>query len=161
MALCTISITAKTTDGAALPNAALTFTPTPADRLTADGGAAIWPLSVQVTCDAGGLGTVALLPGNYALQTVGPHGATRQPVIVPDVLATTLDVLIGAVELPHELIDWDTYAGLVSAAVPPWSSVAAGVAATADGGRFIAVSQGSLAVFKRVGSDALPSYLVL
>lgn len=159
MSLCTISITAKTAAGAALAGAVLTFTRTPGDRLTTDAGAAVWPLSVQVTCDAGGLGTVALLPGDYVCQTAGPLGPVRQLVTVPDVIATTLDVLIGSTGVTFETITWATYAALVAATVAPWASVAAGVAGTADGSRFIAVSDGGIRVFKRAGSTATPCFI--
>lgn len=94
MSLCTISITAKTAAGAALAGAVLTFTRTPGDRLTTDAGAAVWPLAVQVTCDASGLGSVSLIPGDYVLQTVGPTGSMRQLISVPDVVETTLDALL-------------------------------------------------------------------
>ena len=97
----------------------LTFTPTPGDRLTTDAGAAVWPLSVQVTCDASGLGTVSLLPGDYVCQSAGPVGPVRQLITVPDVIATTLDVLIGTTGLTYEAISWATYAALVATTVAP------------------------------------------
>ncbi len=161
MSLCTISITAKTAAGAALPGALLTFTPKPGDRLTADDGAAIWPLSVQVTCDASGLGSVSLLPGDYVCQSAGPLGSVRQLIEVPDVIATTLDLLIGTTGVAYEAITWAAYAALVATTVAPWPSVAAGVAGTADGSRFIAVSEGGIRVFKRAGSTATPCYIDL
>jgi hypothetical protein len=161
MSLCTISITAKTAAGAALPGAVLTFTKSPGDRLTADDGAAIWPLSVQVSCDASGLGSVSLLPGDYVCQSAGPVGSVRQLITVPDVIATTLDVLIGSTGLTFETITWATYAALVATTVAPWPSVAAGVAGTADGSQFIAVSEGGVRVFKRAGAIATPCFIDL
>lgn len=161
MSLCTIYITARTAAGAALPAAVLTFTPSPGDRLRADGGATVWPTSVQVTCDASGLGSVALLPGAYVVQTAGPLGPVRQAITVPDTLSTTLDVLVGAVGVGYETISWATYAALVAATLTPWASVSAGVTGTADGSRFVAVSEGGLRVFKRVGAIATPCFIDL
>lgn len=159
MSLCTISITAKTAAGAALAGAVLTFTKSPGDRLTTDAGAAVWPLAVQVTCDASGLGSVTLLPGDYVCQTAGPQGPSRQLITVPDVIATTLDVLIGSTGIAYEAITWATYAALVATTVAPWASVAAGIAGVADGVRFIAVSDGGIRVFKRAGSTATPCFI--
>lgn len=161
MADCLISITAKSITGAALANATVTFTRLPGDALTAQDGATIWPASVQVVCDAGGLGSVTLKTGDYSYQVSTATGAVRGRITVPDVVATTLELLLGAAQPPYVTITWAEYQALVSATAMPAASVAAGLAAVADGVTFLAVSDDGVAIIRRVAGAAVPAFVEL
>jgi len=161
MADCLITITAKSITGAALAGATLTFSRLPGDALTAQDGATIWPAAAQVVCDGAGLGSVTLKTGAYAYQVSSAAGAVRGRITVPDVIATTLELLLGTAEPPYELIDWEEFRDLVAATAAPADSVSGGLTATAEGALFLAASDAGLVVRRRVSAAAVPVYIDL
>lgn len=161
MADCLITITAKSITGAALAGATLTFSRLPGDALTAQDGATIWPAAAQVVCDGAGLGSVTLKTGAYAYQVSSAAGAVRGRITVPDVIATTLELLLGTAEPPYELIDWEEFRDLVAATAAPADSVSEGLTAAAEGALFLAASDAGLVVRRRVSAAAVPVYIDL
>ena len=161
MADCLISITAKSITGAALAGATLTFSRLPGDSLTAQDGATIWPASAQVVCDGAGLGSITLKTGDYAYQVASATGQGRGRITVPDVVATTLELLLGTDEPPYELIDWEVYRDLVAATAAPADSVASGLTAAAEGALFLAASDTGFVIRRRVSAAAVPVYIDL
>jgi len=161
MADCLITITAKSITGAALAGATLTFSRLPGEALTAQDGATIWPAAAQVVCDGAGLGSVTLKTGDYAYQVSSAAGAVRGRITVPDVIATTLELLLGTAEPPHELIDWEEFRDLVAATAAPADSVSEGLTAAAEGALFLAASDAGLVVRRRVSAAAVPVYIDL
>ncbi len=159
MATCTVSIAAKTASGAALASAKIVFTPLPADKLRAQDGATIWPDAVSVTCDGAGLASVNLKTGDYRYQVAGPTGPANGRLTVPDLVSTSLDLLIGAAEPPYVTITWAEYQTLVSATAAPAVSVAAGLAAVADGVTFLAISDDGVSIIRRVAGAAIPAFV--
>ncbi len=159
MADCLITITAKSITGAALAGAAITFSRLPGDALTAQDGATIWPAPAQVVCDGAGLGSVTLKTGAYAYQVSSAAGAVRGRITVPDVVATTLELLLGTAELPYVVITWAEYQTLVAATASPYATVAAGLAAVADGVTYLARSDDGVSIIRRVGTAAVPAYV--
>lgn len=161
MADCTISITAKTASGAALANATIAFTPLDANHLRGQDGAVIFPSTVTVTCDAGGLGTITLKTGDYTYQVALPTGTVRGRITVPDMVTTTLDILLGTAEAPYQVIDWASWRAIVVDVAAPWPSVAAGLAGTAEGGYFVAASDDDIVVMRRVSGAAVAIHIDL
>lgn len=161
MANCAVSIAAKDATGAALAGAKIVFTPLPGDALRAQDAGVIWPTPIAVTCDGSGLATVTLKTGTYAYQTIVSQRSVNGRIVVPDLVATSLDVLIGAAEPPYATVTWAEYQTLVSATPTPYATVAAGLAAVSDGATYLAQSDDGVSIIRRVAGAAVPAFVEL
>ena len=157
MADCVISYTVRDSTGAVVPAATILFTPIDPRRLRGADSAVIIGSPISVVANGAGVATVTLKSGTYAYRTVTAMGEVVGSFRVPEAVSADLAALLSTPEV-FEIIGWPEYQALVVATVAPFATIAAGIAATPDGGLFISAQTETLGIYRRAGGAAIPAY---
>lgn len=153
MGTCTITAVFKDATGAVIPGHVVTYTPANPDTLRAQDGAVQVGKPVKITADGAGAATFTLKSGPYVYQTQTEQGPVRGAIKVPDAASATLDAILATPDGVYELMSWPAVQAVIAAASVVYSSVTAGVAAVADGTAFVAVSDDSIVLVRRVAGS--------
>lgn len=157
MADCVITYTVRDSSGAVVPSATITFEPIDPRRLRGADASVIVGQPIKVIASVGGVATVTLKSGIYAYRMVTSMGEVVGSFTVPEATSADFSALLSTPEA-YQIITWPEYQALVVATVAPFASIAAGLAATSDGGLFIAAQTETLGIYRRVAGAAVPAY---
>ena len=157
MADCVITYTVRDSTGAVVPSATITFEPVDPRKLRGADASVIMGQPVKVIASGAGVGTVTLKSGPYNYRAVTALGEVSGSVVVPEATSANLSALLSTPET-YLLITWPEYQALVVTTAVPFASIAAGLAATADGALFMVAMTDDLGVYRRVGAAAVRAY---
>ena len=157
MADCVITYTVRDSSGAVVPAATITFEPVDPRRLRGADAAVIVGQPIKVVASGGGVGTVTLKSGRYLYRAVTALGEATGEFPVPEATSANLSALLSTPET-YQVITWPEYQALVVITTVPAASIAAGLAATADGALFMVAMTDDLGVYRRVGAAAVRAY---
>lgn len=156
--VCTITTTIRDASGAAKPGAKIVFQPGDPSLLRGvDTGTEIGT-PVEAVANGAGVLTVTLQPGHYIYSTIAGPTAVRGKITVPDRVAVDLEDILLTPDGPYEIVTWAAFQLLVANATP-YASIAAGLAAVAEGVAFVASSDDQLVLVRKVSGQPVNIFI--